>query len=334
MTEQHFPWVEKYRPKKLSELTSDNSAINFTLQQFIKNDSMPHLLFYGPPGTGKTSTILALARQLYGKYMHYMVMELNVSDNRGIDVIRKTVKQFVSSSSMIDDTQYKLVILDEIDAQTLDAQHILKRIIEMYSKKTRFCLICNDKNKIIPALQSRCELFRFKPHKPTYIKTVLTNICAEEGLTNIPIDDVINICDGDMRKCINTMQGVSISCGEHMDVYVYSGHCRPDDIKKIYRLLLQEDFNLSYQTIKTMIYNNNMLFDNIITAIAEIVITDSNMHKQQICFIIDRLAVLQYNYSTCNNVDLFLSTFISIFMLSTTDNLSLTSKQLSYTNTI
>jgi replication factor C subunit 2/4 len=160
---------------------------------------LPHLLFYGPPGTGKTSTILALARQLYGaELLHERVLELNASDERGIDVIRNKVKRFaqvnVSAQTItrVDPTTqqssahhvpgYKLIILDEVDNMSSDAQNALRRIIEIYSHVTRFCLICNYVSKIIDPLTSRCAKFRFQPLPLHCIKQRLLHICEQEQL--------------------------------------------------------------------------------------------------------------------------------------------------------
>lgn len=140
---------------------------------------MPHLLLYGPPGTGKTSTILSVAKKLNGKNYQAMTLELNASDDRKISVVRDRIKDFASTRSIFD-TGLKLVILDEADAMTNDAQAALRRIIENYSKTTRFCLICNHINKIIPAIQSRCTKFRFGPLKDNLLRARLESIAEQE----------------------------------------------------------------------------------------------------------------------------------------------------------
>ena len=138
-----LPWVEKYRPKELGELISHDQIRN-TLHRFIEKKSLPNLLFYGSPGTGKTSTILASAKKLYGSAFNYMVIELNASDERGINTVRNTIKVFAESQPPIQsDVRFKLVILDEADNMTKDAQAALRRMMERFSSTTRFCLICN-----------------------------------------------------------------------------------------------------------------------------------------------------------------------------------------------
>ena len=158
-------WVEKYRPKKLSEVTSQDDTIN-SLKNAIKTKNIPHLIFFGPSGCGKTSTILALARELYGpEYFFDRIIELNASDERGINVIREKVKTYAKHAVRLNDNipKFKIIILDEADSMTSDSQFALRRIMEEYSKVTRFCIICNYHNKIIDPIVSRCSLFRFKP---------------------------------------------------------------------------------------------------------------------------------------------------------------------------
>jgi replication factor C subunit 3/5 len=174
-----LPWVEKYRPKDFSELVAHEDITN-TIQRLIDQNRLPHLLFYGPPGTGKTSTILACARRLYGPNYHSMVLELNASDDRGIDVVREQIKDFASTRKIFS-SGIKLVILDEADAMTNAAQAALRRVIEKFTKNTRFCLICNYISKIIPALQSRCTRFRFGPIPKDAVSKRLNHVIECEG---------------------------------------------------------------------------------------------------------------------------------------------------------
>ena len=152
-TSSTLPWVEKYRPKDLNELIAHEEIIS-VLNKLIESNKLPHLLFHGPPGTGKTSTIKACAKKMFGEHISSMVLELNASDDRGIDVVREQIKEFAGTKKLFS-TGVKLVILDEADAMTQDAQAALRRVIEKYTSNTRFCLICNYVNKIMPALQSR-----------------------------------------------------------------------------------------------------------------------------------------------------------------------------------
>ncbi|KAH9691264.1 retrovirus-related pol polyprotein from transposon RE1 [Citrus sinensis] len=176
------PWVEKYRPQSLADVAAHRDIVD-TIDRLTSENRLPHLLLYGPPGTGKTSTILAVARKLYGAQYHNMILELNASDDRGIDVVRQQIQDFASTQSFSFGVKasVKLVLLDEADAMTKDAQFALRRVIEKYTKNTRFALICNQVNKIIPALQSRCTRFRFAPLEPVHVTERLKHVIEAEG---------------------------------------------------------------------------------------------------------------------------------------------------------
>uniref|UniRef100_A0A3P8QYS0 AAA+ ATPase domain-containing protein n=1 Tax=Astatotilapia calliptera TaxID=8154 RepID=A0A3P8QYS0_ASTCA len=204
---RNLPWVEKYRPQTLDDLISHKDILS-TIQKFISEDKLPHLLFYGPPGTGKTSTILASARQLYKeKEFNSMVLELNASDDRGIDVVRGPILSFASTRTIFK-KGFKLVILDEADAMTQDAQNALRRVIEKFTENTRFCLICNYLSKIIPALQSRCTRFRFGPLSPDQMIPRLEHVIQQENIDITPdgMKAIVTLSTGDMRRSLNILQ--------------------------------------------------------------------------------------------------------------------------------
>jgi replication factor C subunit 2/4 len=178
---------------------------------------LPHMLFYGPPGTGKTSTILALCRQLFGpELMKSRVLELNASDERGISVVREKIKTFAKVAVSQPDPAfpsppYKIIILDEADSMTQDAQSALRRIMETYSRITRFCLICNYVTRIIEPITSRCSKFRFKPLDTTSTRSRLEHICNTESIAYTPeaLDSLIKVSDGDLRRAITFLQSAS-----------------------------------------------------------------------------------------------------------------------------
>uniref|UniRef100_A0A3Q1IU03 AAA+ ATPase domain-containing protein n=1 Tax=Anabas testudineus TaxID=64144 RepID=A0A3Q1IU03_ANATE len=204
---RNLPWVEKYRPQTLDDLISHKDILS-TIQRFISEDKLPHLLFYGPPGTGKTSTILACARQLYKeKEFNSMVLELNASDDRGIGVVRGPILSFASTRTIFK-KGFKLVILDEADAMTQDAQNALRRVIEKFTENTRFCMICNYLSKIIPALQSRCTRFRFGPLSPDQMIPRLEYVIQQESIDITPdgMKAIVTLSSGDMRRSLNILQ--------------------------------------------------------------------------------------------------------------------------------
>ncbi|KAK7745310.1 Subunit of heteropentameric Replication factor C (RF-C) [Cytospora paraplurivora] len=214
------PWVEKYRPKNLNDVTAQDHTIT-VLQRTLQASNLPHMLFYGPPGTGKTSTILALAKELYGpEFVKQRVLELNASDERGISIVREKVKDFARMQLTNPPPGYKerypcppfkIIILDEADSMTQDAQSALRRTMETYSKITRFCLICNYVTRIIDPLASRCSKFRFKSLDQGNAKKRLEEIAEKEGvqLEDPAADALIKCSEGDLRKAITYLQSAA-----------------------------------------------------------------------------------------------------------------------------
>ncbi|WQF77880.1 Putative AAA+ ATPase domain, ATPase, AAA-type, core, replication factor C [Colletotrichum destructivum] len=214
------PWVEKYRPKTLGDVTAQDHTVTI-LQRTLQASNLPHMLFYGPPGTGKTSTVLALAKELYGpEMMKSRVLELNASDERGISIVREKVKDFARMQLTNPTNDYKkrypcppfkIIILDEADSMTQDAQSALRRTMETYSKITRFCLICNYVTRIIDPLASRCSKFRFKSLDQGNAKKRLEDIAENEGvqLEDGALDALIKCSEGDLRKAITFLQSAA-----------------------------------------------------------------------------------------------------------------------------
>lgn len=264
----NLPWVEKYRPTKLDDLISHEEIIQ-TINKFIDENQLPHLLFYGPPGTGKTSTILACARKLYtSAQFNSMVLEMNASDDRGINIVRGQILSFASTGTMYK-SGFKLIILDEADAMTKDAQSALRRIIEKYTDNVRFCIICNYLSQIIPALQSRCTKFRFGPLSTDQILPRLDTIIKEENL-NVSEEGkqaLITLSGGDMRKVLNVLQSTWLAFGAVTEENVYScvGHPLPIDIKNILNWLLNESYELCYCKIQDMKLRKGLALQDILT---------------------------------------------------------------------
>ncbi|SMQ50392.1 unnamed protein product [Zymoseptoria tritici ST99CH_3D7] len=224
-TNRQQPWVEKYRPKSLDDVTAQDHTVT-VLRRTLQSANLPHMLFYGPPGTGKTSTVLALAKQLYGpELIKTRVLELNASDERGISIVREKVKNFARMQlsnppsgpageeyrKKYSCPPYKIIILDEADSMTQDAQSALRRTMETYSKITRFCLICNYVTRIIDPLASRCSKFRFKSLDEGNAGKRIEDIARLEGVTleNGVVETLLRCSEGDLRKAITFLQSAA-----------------------------------------------------------------------------------------------------------------------------
>jgi len=199
-------WTEKYRPRKLSEIKGQEE-ITRRLEAFIKVKNFPHLLFAGPAGVGKTTAAIAMSKELYGDTWQDNIMELNASDERGIDVVRVKIKDFARTRA-VENVPFKVIYLDESDALTKEAQDALRRIMEDYTQTVRFILSCNYSSKIIPPIQSRCTIFRFKPLPKEIVEAVLQTVAKTEGfdLEKDATDLIYEASEGDMRKAHNLLQ--------------------------------------------------------------------------------------------------------------------------------
>lgn len=326
-----LPWVEKYRPKNLDEIISHKDSIS-TLKTLIKNKCLPHLLFYGPPGTGKTSCIMACAKELYGKYYPYMVMELNASDDRGIEVVRNKIKQFVTSENVFfginpNDRKniFKLVILDEADAMTADAQAILRKVVEKYTYNTRFCLICNYIQNINLALQSRCTRFRFSPMTRKDVEIKIDEISNAEKIKvdKSGIDTIIKISNGDMRKVINILQSTSMISPivSENTVNKCLGYPTRNAINSIYESLLNDDFKTIYNNILKIKTDYSISLNDIILELHDILVnsitnqTFTKLNENQILNILSRLRQIEINQATTTNENIQLGALIGIYKL-------------------
>lgn len=178
------------------------------LSQFAKEGNMPNIILHGPPGCGKTTVILCMARKILGPAMKEAVLELNASNERGLDVVRNKIKMFAQSKVTLDPGKHKLVILDEADAMTESAQQALRRIIEIYSKTTRFAFACNLFDKMIEPIQSRCAVVRFNRLNDDQMRSKMHSICEEMNVKydSKGIEAIIYTAQGDMRQAINNLQ--------------------------------------------------------------------------------------------------------------------------------
>lgn len=271
----HLPFVERFRPSSLDGIMSHGETIQI-LKKFITQHNIPHLLFYGPPGTGKTSTIEAFVNELYGDdNVEYMTMNINASEERGIEIVRNKIKNFVSTLPIkignSNGPKYKFVILDEADAMTSDAQGMLKQVIEYYTDNARFCLICNCNKKINPAIQSRCTVFNFPPLDFESVKTKIKMIAEEFNLqiTEDAIETIWKISNGDMRKVMHMLQVISIN-NKTIDsdkVTTFQKYPTNSDIDKMYKTLLKGDLCVSLKYVKNLMKIKHYSMMDILTEI-------------------------------------------------------------------
>ncbi len=261
-----LPWVEKYRPQKLADVVGQ-TEITKRLKSYVEMHNMPNALFSGPAGTGKTSSAVALAKELFGNSFERNFLELNASDERGIDVVRNTIKDFARTLAF--DADFKIIFLDESDALTDDAQQALRRTMEKYTKTCRFVLSCNYSSRIIEPIQSRCVVFRFRPLTAKEIEERLQHIAKEE---NIHLDEkaakaVIYVCQGDMRKAVNVLQAAA-SVAKKIDektIFDVSSRARPEEIKEMVHSALNGKFLEAREKLDTLMFEHGMSGEDVIT---------------------------------------------------------------------
>uniref|UniRef100_A0A6U3DFL0 AAA+ ATPase domain-containing protein n=1 Tax=Mantoniella antarctica TaxID=81844 RepID=A0A6U3DFL0_9CHLO len=287
MPPTNAPWVEKYRPRTMSDVAHQDEVVR-TLEKAIETANMPHMLFYGPPGTGKTTCALAICRQLYGpELFKSRVLELNASDERGISVVRTKIKGFASTAvgagvPGYPSPPYKILILDEADSMTTDAQSALRRTMETYSKVTRFFILCNYISRIIEPIASRCAKFRFKPLGHEVMGERLQFIAHKEGLSlgEGVFEATATHSGGDLRKAITLLQSAARLFGTNTitgkDIVAVAGAIPNPDIVQLIELCSKNMFD------KAMVMTDAMSKDGfpalqILTQLAEELVVSASV---------------------------------------------------------
>lgn len=236
-------WIEKYRPEQLSDIVGHDDIVA-RLASYVERDDLPNLLFGGPAGTGKTTAAQSIARELYGDDWQDQFLELNASDDRGIDVVRGRIKDFARSNFGGHD--YRIIFLDEADSLTSDAQSALRRTMEQFSHNTRFILSCNYSSKIIDPIQSRCAVFRFTAIQDEAVAQRVREIAENEDIevTADGVDAIVYAANGDMRQAINALQAAAV-LGETVDeetVYTLTSTARPEVVEEMLTKAASGDF--------------------------------------------------------------------------------------------
>jgi len=247
------PWVEKYRPRTLKDIVG-NEAMITRFAEFVKTGNVPNLLISGPPGCGKTTSVWALARDMLGEQVKGACLELNASDERGIDVVRDRIKRFAATKVTLKPGRHKIVILDEADSMTESAQQALRRIMEVYSSTTRFAFACNQSDKIIEPLQSRCALVKFGKLTDKEVLQRLLYVCKSENITIVDdgLQAILFTAQGDMRQALNNLQCTVAAYGEvtRDSVYRVCDEPHPDKLKEMFQHCVMGDTQKAFDIME------------------------------------------------------------------------------------
>ena len=253
-------WTEKYRPQNFQEIKGQKEIVE-KVEAFVTSGNMPHLLFSGPAGVGKTTLSLVIAKQLFGENWRQNTLELNASDERGIDIVRVKVKDFARTRA-IGDVPFKLIYLDESDALTKQAQQALRRTMENYTKTCRFVLSCNYSSKIIDPIQSRCTVFRFKPVDKEDVVKILEDVGKKQEISvdSKAADAIYDISQGDVRRSINILQScaaVDKNVTENL-VYDIVSAAQPKEIKNVLETALRKDFTKARDALLSVMLKHGL----------------------------------------------------------------------------
>ncbi|MEC8704435.1 MAG: replication factor C small subunit [Asgard group archaeon] len=305
-------WIEKYRPKTIDEIIGQDET-KTRLKGFVESKSLPHLLFAGPPGTGKTSTVITLATEIFGEgNISGNLLELNASDDRGIDIIRNEVKDFAKTLPI--DAPFKIISLDEADALTSAAQHALRRTMEKYVSSSRFVLLCNYPGKIIEPIQSRCAFFRFQRLGDDVIKEQMEYISKQENVdyTSKGLDMLVKVSNGDLRKAINVLQATAATGGkiEETSVLETVGGVDPNEIEKLLNAARNQEFDRAKGKLQDLIFVRGVAGSDIIREINSN-ITKMNFSNESKLKIIDRLAEVDFRLTEGASPDIQIAALLA-----------------------
>ena len=287
-------WIEKYRPQSLEEVVGQSDVVE-RLQSYVERDELPNLLFSGPAGVGKTTSAVAIARTVYGEDWRDNFLELNASDDRGIDVVRGRIKDFARAS--FGGYDYRIVFLDEADSLTDDAQSALRRTMEQFSNNTRFILSCNYSSRIIDPIQSRCAVFRFSPLPDDAVADYVRTIADSEAIevTDDAVDALTYVADGDMRRALNALQAAAVTGGtvDEAAVYAITSTARPEEIEEMVVQALDGEFVAARGTLDELLTDRGIAGGDVVDQLHRSV-WDYDLSDEAAVRVLDRLGEADY----------------------------------------
>jgi replication factor C small subunit len=307
-------WTEKYRPQTLDDIKNQTDIVS-KLKNFVKDQNLPHLLFVGPAGTGKTTSIIALAHDLYGSSYRNYILELNASDERGINVIREKVKNFARTAAIASDVSFKILIMDEADSLTSAAQHALRRTMEIYTRTCRFCLIGNYSENIIEPIQSRCSVFRYAPLSEGDAKEWIRTIATKESVNLLEegLDAIHEASSGDLRKATNLLQAAAATQGGEVDdivIYGVLGRVSPGKVREMIGLGLKGNFLDAREVLRGLLIDEGLAAEDVIRMVYSEVMR-LNIPERQKVSLSDAIGEVDYRLTQGARAEIQLSTLLA-----------------------
>jgi replication factor C small subunit len=312
-------WTEKYRPQRLAEIVNQSHVVE-RLKAWVKEGSVPNMLFAGPAGVGKTTTALCLARELFGPHWKENFQETNASDQRGIDVVRGRIKNFAMTRPIGSD--FKIIFLDESDSLTPEAQQALRRTMEKYSDVCRFILSCNYSSRIIEPIQSRCSVFRFRRLVKEDVEKYVSAVAIKEKL-KVPadaLDAIYEVSEGDLRKATNILQACStLKKIDREGVYEIVAQVKPEDAGQMVDFALKGDFKAARKKLYDMIISQGLSGDDIVKAVHSRIFELEISDRKRLS-LLEMLGEYEFRLNQGSSPEIQLEAILAKFMLLGSDS--------------